>query len=145
MLFLSQAKGFTLQGKGITLDGALDGTLKGKQSVKNLVLIYSYNAGLVLEDLQLRNFSQSGVLVINAVGDAAGPIRLANFQFTAPSRENYKAALFFDADPKTKPNSNDFIEVGECRFPGFPAEKTILVGKREKPVLGQNVLWPGKK
>src|SRR5262249_10751400 len=52
LLFLSGARGFKLNGKGITLDGTID----DKTRVKTLVSLQLYSPGLVLEDAQLRGF-----------------------------------------------------------------------------------------
>src|SRR5262249_30964019 len=115
ILFLSKAQGFKLKGQGIILDGDLGG---GKR-VKDLIFIAFYSPGLTIDDVQLKNFAETGVHVMNAAGDAARPIRLHHVCGTT---EKATAGVLLDVSANiTSPPYNDFLDIDDsCRFEGVP-------------------------
>jgi len=139
ILRLIKTPDFKLKGSEIIFDGALD----KDRSIKDLVTITSDCAGLLVEDLQMRSFTNSAILVMNAAGTATRPIRLERlWTFTQPF-EKPRAAIYFDANPKVTPPLNEHIDIRDCKFHGLEPDVAIQFNKKQ-PVFGENVRWPGK-
>lgn len=139
ILRIIKAPDFKLKGKGIYLDGALaDG-----KSVNDLMMITSDCSGLTIDDLQMRNFARTAILVMNATGSAEKPIRLDGIWTFTQVNEKPRAAVYFDANPNVNPPKNDHIEIRKCQFRGLEPEKAIQFNDK-LGVLGDNVSWPGR-
>jgi serine/threonine protein kinase len=128
---LSAAQGLVL--KGITFDGAID----SKRMVRELVRVVGQSPGLVLEDLEFRNFGRTAVTVANCAGDPDRPVRLKNLRAATASPEPTYAPFFFTANPQVQPDKNDFIEIEDTD----PAS----LRTKDKNVNGDNVSWPSSK
>jgi hypothetical protein len=92
-------------------------------------MITSDCSGMLIEDLQFRNFGRDAVLVMNATGSANRPIRLERLWTITQEFEKPRAAIYFDANPKVNPTVNDHIEVRDCSFKGIDAEMGIRFNK----------------
>jgi hypothetical protein len=135
LLFLSGAHGFRLNGKGITLDGTID----GKNKLETLVSIQLHAPGLVLEGAELRGFAKRGVQIMNAWGEKGNPLRLVNLSIAG---DNAEAGIYFDANPKVNPPYNDFVDIdASCRISGFSDDRSIA--RKDNTVNGSNVKRPG--
>lgn len=139
ILRLIKTQDFKFKGKGIFLDGAL-----GKdRTVNDLLMITSDCSGLVIEDLQFRNFARNAILVMNAAGSSNRPIRLQGlWTFTQPF-EKPQGAIYFDANPKVIPAKNNHIEIRNCEFRGIEPDVAVQFNQKAE-VLGNNVTWPGR-
>ena len=130
LLKLNGASFFKLKGKGITLDGDLGA--KGK--IKDLVLIMSSSQGLLIEDVQLKNYGRSGICVMNAEGSLEHPLRLhAVTALTAPADKD-GSVFYLDASPNMRIKQVDYIEITEPVTTGTAAK----VWRAENGVLGPN-------
>jgi eukaryotic-like serine/threonine-protein kinase len=125
LLRLIKTPDFKLKGQGITLDGGLD----KDRSVNDLIMITSDCSGMVIDDLQFRNFTREAVLIMNATGSPNRPIRLERLWTFTQEFEKPRAAIYFDANPKVMPAQNDHIEVSNCTFKGIDAEAAIQFNK----------------
>lgn len=124
LLYLSQAKYFHIQGKGITLDGSID----AKRRVQDLIFITLFSPGLTIEDLQFTNIGQNAVKIMNAQGADKLPIRLHNLS-TADDAAKDSVGVALDAEPNTSPAFNDYIEVNQFKgvaLPFKPKDNTVL-------------------
>src|SRR5207302_7827338 len=72
ILRIIKAPDFKLKGAGIILDGTLD---KGRK-VNDLMMLTSDCTGLVIEEVQFRDFGRDAILVMNAAGSTERPIVL---------------------------------------------------------------------
>ncbi len=106
-LALSNVQGLRL--KGFTIDG--------KNKVRDLITVQGNCPGLVFEDLELRGFSQNGVVFWNCGGNSEqGPVKLNQVRFVAaPDTES---ALLFQARANVSPPFNHNLLVSDCRFEG---------------------------
>lgn len=104
---LSNVQGLRL--KGFTIDG--------KNKVRDLITVQGNCPGLVFENLELRGFSQNGVVFWNCGGDSEqGPVKLSQVRFlSAPDTES---ALLFQARENVSPPFNHNLLVSDCRFEG---------------------------
>jgi hypothetical protein len=135
ILRLSNTVDFKLKGNGITLDGSVDNAPK----FSDLMLITGDCAGLVVEDLQLQNFTRYGIRIINSTGTPEQPIQLLRLTMTAPATKNICAAIYFEANPKVAPLQNAHIQIRKSNFPGFPADGAIRL--QDDKVNAKNVDW----
>jgi len=129
LIFLNASSNLRIQGKGITLDG----TLNGGKKTNNLIHIAMDSPGVVLEDLKLTNFANAGVLITNAAGTQDRPIKLVRLE--AVGSGETMAGIYLDANKDVRPLVNDYIEVIDAKFDGM---KTPI--KLKGPgVVGKNV------
>ena len=138
LLKVHQASDFQLKGIGITLDGGVD----PKRRTNNLILITGDSPGLVIEDLHLKSFARSAVLVMNAAGISEKPIRLRRLTTTTEMTERPRAAIFFDAIPEMSPAVIEHVEVTAGAFRGIDMKNAIQFGNAK--ALGAGVTWPGR-
>jgi serine/threonine protein kinase len=131
LLNLSRARGLAI--KDITFDGAID----GKRMVQDLVRVIGECPGLVLENLEFKNFGRTAVMVMNCAGDHDNPVKLKSLRAAGPSPDPAFAPFYFDAIPQVQPDRNDNIEIDDID----PA----LLGSKDKKVNGDNVSWPASK
>ena len=132
-----KASGFKLKGMGIILDGTL-----AKGQLNELIMITGDSPGLLIDDLQLKSFARSAILVMNSTGTPDQPIRLHRMTATIEKTEKPRAVFYLDANPKVTPNVNDHIEITDCEFRGIDAKNAIRF--KDNSVLGNNVTWQGR-
>ncbi len=138
LLYLLNAHGFRIKGPNLTFDGTIDA--KKNSFVQDLVFLYSFNKGLVLEDLALQNFKNTGVFFLNCGGASGQPVRLQNLEITAAKNVKARSAIFFEARPNHFPLVNEFIEITDCRFFGVNPKGAITVNGDKS--LGFGVTLP---
>jgi hypothetical protein len=135
MLHLSSAKGFKLEGKGITFDG--------RGQVATLIKIELHCPGLVLEDARLQGFTQTGIRFTNCWGGTTGETRLQlrGLEFATDKQSPELAAILLTIDPNvTDPASNGYIKIdSSCDFSGVPENSRIRLKKDAK---GPGLLIP---
>jgi len=131
LLNATRARGLVV--KGITFDGTID----DKHKVKDLVRIVSECPGLVLENLEFKNFGRTALTVVNCAGDPDNPIRLTDLRAAGPSPEPTYAPFYFNAIPQARPEKNDYIEITGID----PA----ALRTKDRTVNGDNVSWPTSK
>ncbi len=135
---LSRAVDFKLKGKGITLDGG--------RKVKDLIMITSDCAGLSVEDLELKGFARSGILIVNAAGRSSTPIKLTRLTLHLDAAETLRGGIYFDANPQVLPKVNDHIVIDAAEFRGAEAAKDIQFNTalKQSELFGENVRWAGR-
>jgi serine/threonine protein kinase len=133
ILSLSAAESFKLQGDGITLDG--------QRKVQDLVVLSLTSPGLTLQDVRLQGFTRYGMRIVNCQGEEKKPVRLVKLQTDFKGDIKKAAALFFDATTGVLPATNDFIEIKDCDFRGFP-DLRAAIRKKDDSVIGNNMAWP---
>ena len=140
ILRLCKAEDFTLKGKGITFDGALEDK---KLRVDHLVEITGMSPGLIVEEVNFKNYARSGIYVINAAGAGNSPVKLRRLIFEPA--EKASAAIQFQAYPQMVPPLNENIEIDDWVFRGVEILKAIqFTPTKDNPILGGNVRWPGR-
>ncbi|MBI2806569.1 MAG: protein kinase [Planctomycetes bacterium] len=138
ILRLHKAAKFQFKGKGITLDGTLD---KGRY-LNEIIKIELEAAGLILDDLHLKNYARSGIFIMNAGGASNAPIRLSRLTFSTVAPQKTRGAIFFDANPKVLPPQNDYIDIEDADFRGYDRAKAVQVAPtKNQPINGKNVRW----
>jgi eukaryotic-like serine/threonine-protein kinase len=139
ILWISHSEDFKLNGKGIVFDGAID----KQPDVNNLIMITGENPGLLVEDLQFKNFALSAVLIMNAAGKPDHPIQLHRLSTTTKGDEKLRGAIYFDANPDVKTLAiNDHIEIADLKTLGI--EPANAIRYRDAKILGPNVSFPGR-
>jgi hypothetical protein len=140
ILRIIKAPDFKFKGAGIILDGTLD---KGRK-VNDLMMITSDCSGLVIEDVQFRDFRRDAILVMNAAGAEEKPIVLRRLWTFKNPAEKPRAAIYFDANPKVIPAKNSHITIDKsCKFNGYePADAIRFNPKLD--VFGDGVRWPDR-
>jgi eukaryotic-like serine/threonine-protein kinase len=140
ILRIIKAPDFKFKGAGIILDGTLDKNRK----VNDLMMITSDCMGLVIEDVQFRDFGRDAILVMNAAGAAEKPIILRGLWTFKNPAEKPRAAIYFDANPKVIPAKNSHITIDQsCKFNSHaPADAIRFNAKLD--VFGDGVRWPDK-
>jgi hypothetical protein len=133
ILRIRKGPDFKLRGKGITFDGVL--AKEGR--VNDLIVVNLESPGLTLEDLTLKNFTRSAVFIMNAGGTTSAPLSLHRLQIYSDAAARTRGAIYFDANPKVNPPTNDFIDITNCKFHGFDNTKAIQV--KDDSVNGTNV------
>jgi hypothetical protein len=96
--------------KGIVFDG--------EHRVENLFALSGACRGLKLEDVLLRGFNGSGVLLTDCTGTAEAPVTLQGLRFTTRPKTGSTAALVL------APGTNRHLLATECRFEG-PFESCV--------------------
>jgi hypothetical protein len=134
LVYISKAPRFQIKGKGITIDGLIE----GQRKVQDLVFITLTSPGLIVEDLQFINIGQNAVRIMNAHGAKDEMIRLNNLSIPGTAADKSGVGVLLDASPTTSPVDNDWIEISEFRGAATPFQ----VKKRDNPVLGKNVILP---
>ncbi|MFN4260996.1 MAG: protein kinase domain-containing protein [Gemmataceae bacterium] len=101
--------------EGMTFDGA--------QRVSDLITLFGKCPGVTFENVQLQGFTQSGVQIMNCVGESDKPIvfrqvRIVNAN-NAPGAQPPSNAISFDVNPGIRDvPMNAFVEVRQCQFIG---------------------------
>ena len=131
LLKLNGAAFFKLNGNGITLDGDLGE--KGK--IKDLVLVTSVCPGLTIDGVELKNYSRSGICVMNAEGSLEFPMSLKAISALTGPVDKEGSVFYIDAKPEMRIKQVDYIEIIEPQTSGIAADKVLRV---ENGVLGTN-------
>jgi serine/threonine protein kinase len=140
ILKLRKAEDFTLKGQGITFDGEL---ADKKRRVDHLVEITGLSPGLVVEEVNFKNYARSALFVINGAGASNTPIKLR--RLIIEPGEKGSAAIQFQANLEMRPMLNEHIEIDDCDFRGVDINKAIqFTPTKDNPILGGNVRWPGR-
>ncbi len=140
ILRIIKAPDFKFKGAGIILDGTLDKARK----INDLMMITSDCAGLVIEDVQFRDFGRDAILVMNATGAEEKPILLRRLWTFKNPAEKPRAAIYFDANPKVIPAKNSHITIDKsCKFNSHEPVDAIKFNPK-LAVFGDNVRWPDK-
>jgi serine/threonine protein kinase len=106
-LAFSNVQGLHL--KGFTIDG--------QSKVENLITVQGNCPGLVLEDLQLRGFTENGIVFWNCGGNSQqGPVKLTRLRVIAAPDSG--SAFLFQAKENVAPPFNHHLLVSDCRFEG---------------------------
>ncbi len=134
LLTLAKARGFTLKGNGLTLDGTLD----KKRRVNDIIFVTSFSNGLTIEDAVLEGYSVSAVRIMNAKGDKDRPIRLLHLTFAMKPDSKTAYGVHFDANPDVQPQFNDNIEIGGCHFHGLA--EANHVNYKDNTVKGTSIV-----
>ncbi len=127
-----------LVGAGITLDGTID----AKRRVNDLLTVSGDCSGLIITDLQFRNYERSAVFVTNGTGSANRPVLLKRLTVFAADSPKARGAFYFDANPAVTPTINDFVQIDEATFHGIDAKKAVQF--KDKKVMGSSITWPGQ-
>jgi hypothetical protein len=131
LLTLSNADGFKLEGKGITLDG--------QDRVQDLAELTLFCPGLTVQDLGLRGFTRHAIRIMNCQGESTRRVRLANLQIELTGKHENRAAVFLDASKDiVRPAMNDCIDIVDGDFRGFP-DRSAAIKKRNDDVIGSDV------
>jgi serine/threonine protein kinase len=99
-------------GDGVTVKGI---AFDGDRRARTLINLYGPSAGLKLKDLQLTNFKQYGVLVINCEGSSERRVSLTGLRFTTTDKE--QVGLYFETKLPTKTFNRCFL-INDCTFAG---------------------------
>jgi serine/threonine protein kinase len=136
LLRLTGAKFFKVKGPGLTLDGDIGD--KGK--LKDLVFLLGRCQGLLIEDVQFRNFGRSAVCVFSAEGDLEHPIQLKGLTALTAAAEKDGAMFYIDAKPDFNVKQVDYLTISDCQ-----AQAGQLV-RAENGALGDKLVRiPGLK
>ncbi|MCS7045012.1 MAG: hypothetical protein NZO58_01520, partial [Gemmataceae bacterium] len=133
ILTLQKARGFKINGKGLTFDGAID----EKRRLKDLIAINFDSPGLAIEDATFTNFSRCAVSIVNAGGAKDRPIRLLNLKYVVGAGLSPDAAVLFDAKADIEPPQNQYIELLGGSYGGLVAAKEV-----SNAANGVQVSWP---
>jgi hypothetical protein len=117
LLLLSEAPGFRVEGRGITLDG--------NGAMPKLVELYGRCPGLVVEGLRLEGFTKAAVQVVNCAGTKDGPVRLRDLKVAGKPNDPAAAAIYFQASAGNFIRSNAYIHIGRCDFGDLPPAQAI--------------------
>jgi serine/threonine protein kinase len=129
LIYANNCENVHIVGKGITLDGALDG---GKKA-NHLIHIAMESPNVSIEDLKLRNFANAGILMTNAAGQESKPIKLARIEGESKGAPQ---GIYLDANKDVRPPINDFIEAVNIRFEGVGT----AIKSKSPEVLGKNIV-----
>jgi serine/threonine protein kinase len=101
-----------VQVRGITFDGA--------RSADILIQLFGRCDGLKLEDLTLRDFKNTGILVTNCEGSVERPVLLSGLKIS--SQEPKACGLWFTIRPSIETiQHNSYINVRDCTLQGSAA------------------------
>jgi hypothetical protein len=113
IVVLNNVEGLTL--RGIDFDG------EGR--VQDAILLTGRCPGLTLEDVTVRGFQRSGLLVVNCAGASGKPITI--FRLLAITTNPATAAIDLDLNTDIRdPSVNQYLTFRECRFEG-PSETPL--------------------
>ncbi|MFO0865406.1 MAG: serine/threonine-protein kinase [Gemmataceae bacterium] len=129
LIYVNNCENVRIAGKGITLDG----TLEGGKKANNLIQIAMESPNVSIEDLKLKNFANAGIFMTNAAGQDSRPIKLARIEGESKGAPQ---GIYLDANKDVRPPVNDFIEAINCRFEGVGTQ----IKTRSAEVLGKNVV-----
>jgi serine/threonine protein kinase len=91
--------------------------LDGQERVNELITLSGSCRKLILDDLDLQGFKETGVALWNCTGNGeAEPVVLRRIRLAA--REEIKSAVSFSANQNVIPAYNQAIQVIDCRFEG---------------------------
>jgi serine/threonine protein kinase len=94
--------------------------LDGQDKVDHIAELAMSCPGLTLENLELRGFLRSGILVANCAGNRDHPVSLSGLRFIANAQR--EAGITFEMNPKiAQPTCNDYMHVSGCDFVGLGA------------------------
>lgn len=104
-------------------------TFDGSNRVDRIVTITGSSPGLKLQDVHLRGFRYSAIVMANAAGTPHEPITFDHVHVQAPASERKEAAVMLLADARVaSPKVNDHITFDDCRFDGLYKNPVLLVG-----------------
>jgi hypothetical protein len=115
LILLSGVEGLRL--RGFTFDG-------DNRCTKSVVLLTGRCPGTTLEDVTVRGFATTGVLLMNCEGEEGRPVTLNRLTVTTPPNKTPEAAIGFDLAPQT-PRPNRFIHFNDPRLEG-PYKARVL-------------------
>ena len=98
-----------LKVKDIVFDGSL-----GAQSLDMLVRIEGKCANLAFENVRLEKYTDSGILMLNAVGKEGEMIRFQKVDFEADADSKRAVGVAFAMKGSTR--KNNFFSFAECKF-----------------------------
>src|SRR5207302_2606381 len=99
-------------------------TLDGQNRLRDLVVLTGACPGLLLEDLHLTGFRESGVALRNCAGEPARFVILQRLRI-APS-SSAMSAVHFDSQGE---EVNRFVRVTDCRLEGPCQAAVVLFGR----------------
>ena len=129
LIYVNNCENVRFAGKGITLDG----TLEGGKKTNNLIHIAMESPNVAIEDMKLKNFANAGVLMTNAAGQESRPIKLVRIEAESKGAPQ---GIYLDANKDVRPPVNDYIEAIDCKFEGV----TTPIKTKNAEVLGKNVV-----
>lgn len=128
--FVSLANAEGLRLKGFVFDA--------QNRVPDAVRLAGSCPGLTLEDIQILNFSRTGVLVANCYGKSDARINLTRIRVA--SGGDKEQAVFLQARP-TMP-SNHSLTFSDCRFEGnFKVAAVLIEGPMADVEFKRNRIW----
>jgi serine/threonine protein kinase len=102
-------------------------TFEGSNRVDRIMTITGHSPGLTLEDVHLRGFRYSAIVMSNAAGTANEPITFDRVQ--ARTSEKKQAAVMLLADTRlSSPRVNEHITFKDCHFDGPAKDPVQLLG-----------------
>jgi serine/threonine protein kinase len=99
--------------EGLRLKGF---TFDGQDRAGNLITIWGRCPGSKLEDLHLRGFTSSGLMVLNCSGESGRPVSFRRVWTTAKVPES--TALILEARNSFVPKIDQYLSFSDCRFEG---------------------------
>ncbi|MBX9681453.1 MAG: serine/threonine protein kinase [Gemmataceae bacterium] len=129
LIYVNNCENVRFAGKGITLDG----TLEGGKKTSNLIHIALESPNVAIEDMKLKHFANAGILMTNAAGQDSRPIKLVRIEGESKGAPQ---GIYLDANKDVRPPVNDYIEAIDCKFDGV----TTPIKTKNAEVLGKNVV-----
>jgi hypothetical protein len=92
--------------------------LDGGDRANEVVRLHGNCPGLKLDDLKIKGFKQSGVLITNCGGTPEKPVSLLHLRFFADNKQRDAGIAFKHVDGWANPPQNQHIIVQSCYFEG---------------------------
>jgi serine/threonine protein kinase len=90
--------------------------LDGGDKVEQIISLHGNCPGLKLEDLQIKGFKKSGILITNCAGTSERPVVLSRLAFFAEGPKRDSGLLFRYVRENQEPPKNKHIKVQNCTF-----------------------------
>jgi serine/threonine protein kinase len=119
LLFLSDCPGLTL--KSVVLNGQ-----NTNCQTDDVLILYGRCLGLKVEDVDVTGFSQSGVKLINPLGDADRPLLLKGVQIKAAAKPEASAVVVDVKRGFQGLTTLNHVRLEDCRFEGPLAAGIVL-------------------